>query len=93
MKNKLKMKYFFQIDKSSIEESQEKMVKNFLIAITWVDDVRYFGTEQYVKEYEECVSKNCKCTMEGDSHEFVSIEIKQDLTSKTCELTQKQYWE
>jgi hypothetical protein len=69
------------------------VVKNFLIAITWVDDVRYFGTEKFVKEYEENVSNNCKCTMEGDSNEFVSIEIKQDMANKTVELTQSSYWE
>ena len=68
-------------------------VKNFLIAITWVDDVRYFGTEQYVKEYEESVAKNCKCTMEGKSSEFVSIEIKQNLQEKTLEIKQSTYWE
>jgi hypothetical protein len=44
---------------------KEKKVKNFLIAIIWVDDVRYFGTDQFVKEYEGTVSANCKCTMEG----------------------------
>ncbi len=54
--------------------------------------MRYFGTEQFVKENEENVTNNRKCTMEGDSNEFVSIEIQQDLTSKTVELTQKQYW-
>ena len=69
------------------------VVKDYLIAITWVDDVRYFGTERFVKEYEGNVEKNCKCTMEGDSKEFVSIEIKQDLKHKTVELTQSQYWE
>ncbi len=69
------------------------MVRDFLIAITWVDDVRYFGTNKFVKEYEENVTKNCKCTTEGDSNEFVSIEIKQDLTLKTVELTQKIYLE
>jgi hypothetical protein len=73
--------------------SKELVVKDFLIAITWVDDVRYFGTERLVKEYEENVTKNCKCTMEGDSTEFVSIEINQDLKQKTVELTQAQYWE
>jgi hypothetical protein len=31
--------------------------------------------------------------MEGDSKEFVSIEINQDLTTRTVELTQIQYWE
>jgi hypothetical protein len=69
----------------------KRIVKNFIIVITWVDDVRYFG-EQFVKEYEEAVSKNCKCKMEGESNEFVSIKIKQDLQNKTLEFTQNQYW-
>jgi hypothetical protein len=73
--------------------SGELKVKNFIIAITWVDDVRYFGTDKFVKEYEEAVTRNCKCTMEGDSSEFVSIDIKQDLEQKTLELTQAKYWE
>jgi hypothetical protein len=30
--------------------------------------------------------------MEGESNEFVSIEIKQNLTNKTLELTQSSYW-
>ena len=84
---------YYRIEEQSTENSKEKVVRNFLIAITWVDDVRYFGTEQFVKEYEESVSRNCKCTMEGDSSEFVSIEIHQDLTSRTVELTQSRYWE
>jgi hypothetical protein len=46
-----------------------------------------------VKEYEEAVQANCKCTMEGDSSEFVSIEIKQDMENITLELTQTKYWE
>jgi hypothetical protein len=46
-----------------------------------------------VNEYEETIKKNCKCTMEGESNEFVSIEIKQDLENKTLELTQSSYWE
>ena len=70
----------------------KRTVNNFIIAITWVDDVRYFGTEKFVKEYEETITKNCKCTLEGESNEFVSIEIKQDLQNKTLELTQNQYW-
>jgi hypothetical protein len=84
---------YFKIETQSVAGKEEARVKEFLIAITWVDDVRYFGTERMVKEYEENVTKNCKCTMEGDSNEFVSIEIVQDLTSKTVELKQKQYWE
>jgi hypothetical protein len=83
---------YFKIDEHKSGSEGKAVVKDFLIAITWVDDVRYFGTERFVKEYEENVTKNCKCTLEGDSNEFVSIEINQDLTSKTVELTQKQYW-
>ena len=84
---------YYRIDEEPTKESNEKKVKDFIIAITWVDDVRYFGTEKFVKEYEKTVVKNCKCTMEGESHEFVSIKIAQDLENKTLELTQEQYWE
>jgi len=84
---------YFKIEEASAPGKEIKAVENFLIVITWVDDVRYFGTDEYVKEYESNVSKNCKCTMEGDSDEFVSIEIKQDMKNKTVELTQSKYWE
>jgi hypothetical protein len=84
---------YFRIDEAPVELEKRMEVKDFLIAITWVDDVRYFGTEKYVKEYEEAVQQNCKCTMEGESSEFVSIEIRQDLDYKTLELTQSKYWE
>jgi hypothetical protein len=85
---------YYKIEEVKAKEGNEELVvKNFLIAITWVDDVRYFGTEKFVKEYEENVSNNCKCTMEGDSNKFVSIEIKQDMVNKTVELIQSSYWE
>jgi hypothetical protein len=68
-------------------------VLDYLLVITWVDDCRYFGTEKLVKEYEATISKHCKCTMEGISSEFVSIKISHNLSAKTLELTQKDYWE
>jgi hypothetical protein len=68
-------------------------VTDFLIAITWVDDCRYFGTEKLVNEYERTIQENCKCTLEGRSKEFVSITIDHDLEKGTLELTQKEYWE
>jgi hypothetical protein len=68
-------------------------VTDFLIAITWVDDCRYFGTEKLVYEYERTIKENCKCTLEGRSKEFVSITIDHDLEKGTLELTQKEYWE
>jgi hypothetical protein len=84
---------YFRIDEGATSLEKDKGVKDFIIVITWVDDVRYFGTERFVQEYEAAVKENCKCTMEGDSNEFVSIEIEQDLTNKTVELTQSKYWE
>ena len=84
---------YFRLEEGAAPTKDERKVKDFLIAITWVDDVRYFGSDKFVHEYEEAIKRNCKCTMEGESNEFVSIEIKQDLTNKTLELTQSSYWE
>jgi hypothetical protein len=42
--------------------------------------------------YEQNVQKHCKCVLEGESKEFVSIEIKHDVAGRTLELTQKEYW-
>jgi hypothetical protein len=68
-------------------------VTDFLIAITWVDDCRYFGTEQLVRDYERTISEHCKCTLEGRSTEFVSIKIDHNIEAGTLELTQTDYWE
>jgi hypothetical protein len=68
-------------------------VTAYLIVITWVDDCRYFGTNELVKEYERVISENCKCTFEGKSTEFVSIKIDHDIERGTLELTQPEYWE
>jgi hypothetical protein len=73
-------------------ELQDKAVTGYLIVITWVDDCRYFGTSELVKEYEKIITQNCKCTLEGVSKEFVSIQLNHDLSRKTMELTQEEYW-
>jgi hypothetical protein len=68
-------------------------VTSYLIVITWVDDCRYFGTDDLVKEYERVIGENCTCTFEGRSTEFVSIKIDHDIVNGTLELTQTDYWE
>jgi hypothetical protein len=73
-------------------EDSEPVLEEFLLAITWVDDVRYFGTERLVKEYEKTIQQHCKCTLEGVSTEFVSIEIEHDVEGKTLEMKQEDYW-
>jgi hypothetical protein len=75
-----------------IVEDRNGVVMGYLIVITWVDDCRYFGTDHLVAEYENNVQENCKCVLEGESKEFVSIEIKHDIKGRTLELTQSDYW-
>ena len=75
-----------------VSNSADGKVDGFMVAITWVDDVRYFGTEEMVQQYESTISANCKCTMEGVSKEFVSINMKQNIERGTLELSQEEYW-
>ncbi len=63
----------------------------YLVAITWVDDCHYFGTDDLVGEYEKVLVENCKCTLQGVAKEFVSIQINHDVKGKTLELTQEDY--
>jgi hypothetical protein len=75
------------------DPGSNKAVTGFLLVITWVDDCRYFGTTELVEEYEKAITDNCKCTMEGVSKEFVSIQLDQDINTRTFELTQQDYWD
>ena len=75
-----------------ILEDEKGDVSDYIIVITWVDDCRYFGTSRLVSEYEEAIQLHCKCTLEGKSKEFVSIEINHDIGNGTLELTQCEYW-
>jgi hypothetical protein len=80
-----------QIDGGN-EPDDEPVLVEYLIAITWVDDVRYFGTEKLVKEYEGIIAYNCECTFEGESKEFVSIEIYHQVEARILEIKQVDYW-
>jgi len=75
-----------------IMEDKAGNVSDYILVITWVDDCRYFGTDHLVTEYERNVQNNCKCVMEEESKEFVSIEITHDVLGRTLELTQSEYW-
>jgi hypothetical protein len=75
-----------------ILEDDKGCVTSYLIVITWVDDCRFFGTKDLVDEYEKVISKNCKCTLEGTSKEFVSIQICHRVEEGVLELTQQDYW-
>jgi hypothetical protein len=73
-------------------EDNKGKVASYLVVITWVDDCRFFGTTDLVREYEDTISKNCKCTLEGLSKEFVSIQINHKVEEGILELTQEDYW-
>jgi hypothetical protein len=79
---------FFKIKK----DEKTDLVKDYLVAITWVDDCRYFGTDDLVAEYEKVLTDNCKRTLEGIAKEFFSIQIDHNLEERTLELTQEDYW-
>ena len=75
-----------------IMQDKDGLVKDYVIVITWVDDCRYFGTDLLIAEYERNVKEHCKCVFEGESKEFVSIEITHDVMGRKLELTQTEYW-
>jgi hypothetical protein len=66
----------------------DPILEEYLLAITWVDDVRYFGTAELVKKYETTIAEHCKCTFEGESKKFVSIEIVHQVEAKILEIKQ-----
>ena len=41
-----------------VRNEGKNTVEGYLIAITWVDDCRYFGTADLVEEYEKVLTKN-----------------------------------
>jgi len=76
-----------------VEEDDEGKVKEFILLITFTDDVRYFGTSAREARYEADVQEHLKCKMEGESAEFVSMEFHHDKEAGTLELKQPKYWE
>jgi hypothetical protein len=75
-----------------VMEDEDGLVKSYLVVISWVDDCRYFGTEDLVRKYEHDIVSHCKCTLEGEAKEFVSIEINSNIKEGFLELKQEEYW-
>jgi hypothetical protein len=46
-----------------IMEDEKGLVSGYLVVISWVDDCRYFGTADLVKQYEKDIVSHCKCTL------------------------------
>ena len=76
-----------------IEVDKNDEVSGWMIANVWTDDVRYFGTDDVIKKYEEELQKHVKVKLLGVPGEFVGTEFHQDLERGLCELKSPKYWE
>jgi hypothetical protein len=76
-----------------LETDGNDNVKEWLIAKIWTDDVRYFGTDKLVADYEAKIAKAVKVKFLGAPGEFVGTEFIQNLDLGLCELKAPKYWE
>jgi hypothetical protein len=72
---------------------EEDNVVEWMIATIWTDDVRYFGTEEMLDEYEKELQKHIKVKLLGMPGEFVGVDIIQDMERGLCEMKSAKYWE
>jgi hypothetical protein len=76
-----------------IEVDKNDEVSGWMIANVWTDDVRYFGTDEVIRKYEEELQKHVRVKLLGVPGEFVGTEFHQDLERGLCELKSPKYWE
>jgi hypothetical protein len=77
--------------KIQVDEKDE--VIGWLLMTIWTDDVRYIGTDNCIKEYEQEVQKHVKVKFLDIPGEFVGTEFHQNLELGICELKSPKYWE
>jgi hypothetical protein len=76
-----------------IETDENDEVVDWIIINIWTDDVRYFGTDNMVKKYEDNIQKSVKVKFLDVPGEFVGTQFVQDLEKGLCELKSPKYWE
>jgi hypothetical protein len=76
-----------------MEVDDEDQVVDWIIANIWTDDVRYFGTDKMLRNYEQELQKHIKVKLLGVTGEFVGTEFHQDIKLGICELKAPKYWE
>ncbi len=77
--------------KIQVDEKDE--VISWLLMTIWTDDVRYIGTDNCIKEYEQEVQKHVKVKFLDVPGEFVGTEFHQNLELGICELKSPKYCE
>jgi hypothetical protein len=76
-----------------METNDNDEVVEWLIAKIWTDDVRYFGTDKLIADYERKIAEAVKVKFLGAPGEFVGTEFCQDVGLGICELKAPKYWE
>jgi hypothetical protein len=77
-----------------INTDDEDNITGYVIAISFVDDVRFFGTENEINEYKRLVSSKLKVKFdEPPISDFVSIETHQDIKLGITELKMPRYYD
>ena len=76
-----------------IEVDENDKVVEWMIATVWTDDVRYFGTNKMLDEYENELAKHIKVKLLGVPGEFVGVDFLQDVELGTLEIKAPKYWE
>jgi len=64
----------------------------YLLVLTWTDDLPYFGTPEMEVWFRAEVDKHLPMVWQDICDDFISIQVKQNLTLGTCALTQPKYW-
>jgi hypothetical protein len=75
-----------------LEVDENDNVIEWMIATIWTDDIRYFGTDKILDEYEKELGKHIKVKLLGVRGEFVGVDFIQDVDLGTLELKAPKYW-
>lgn len=67
-------------------------VTEYIVVLTWTDDMPYFGTKDMVEWYKAELPKHCPIEWTEVCRDFIGIEVHQDLVRGVTELTQSKYW-
>jgi hypothetical protein len=67
-------------------------VTEYIVVLTWTDDMPYFGTKEMVEWYRAELPKHCPIEWTEVCVDFIGIEIHQDLELGVTALTQAKYW-
>ena len=66
--------------------------EEYIVLLTWTDDIPYFGTPRMCKWFKETANALLPLTWSDICRDFIGIEVNQDLLRGITQLTQSKYW-